>query len=295
MSQAPTTTTTPSRTSGPHEQRRTLKHDLLEPTVDEQGFPLVLVHGLGATRRHWAPVAPALASSRRVVTVDLPGFGDSPPDERFSFQLANAQLVSLLRELNLERCVLVGHSMGGLVTLSVAREAPDLVSRIVLVDAQLLTLFRLLRHPLTATAHPVQLTSVLAMVLGGLVPARGAVARMTAGSRGWRRMLYWPVASRPEALDENALRTMYANATSRGINQALADLRRLDAIALFERPAVPVAMIWGRDDRLIADGDTERAQGLLGDPPSASIAACGHLPMLERPENLVRLITQYSG
>jgi pimeloyl-ACP methyl ester carboxylesterase len=256
--------------------------------------PLVLVHGLGATRRHWESVAPQLAADRRVVAVDLPGFGESPRGETFSVKRATSQLTALIRRLGLEECCLVGHSMGGLVVLSMAHTEPDLVGRIVLVDAQLLSLYDILRRPHTFGRHPAPALAILAMLVGGAVPGRGPLAAATADSTLLRRLFYWPVTRRPAQLDPELLRSAYASATNRGIYGAVAELRRIDPVSLFDRPAVPTAMIWGDDDRLIGPGDTERARSELGDPPGAAIENCGHLPMLESPDALVRLVRDFS-
>ena len=88
------------------------------------GEPLVLVHGLGGSRRIWAPVIDRLEAEREVIAVDLPGFGESAPladgTPPTAANLAGA-VDELVGELGLERPHLAGNSLGGWVALELAK------------------------------------------------------------------------------------------------------------------------------------------------------------------------------
>jgi pimeloyl-ACP methyl ester carboxylesterase len=102
--------------------------------------PLVLVHGLGGSHLNWVGVAPALARHRRVVALDLVGFGLTPHEGRSSNVRDNAALVArFVREVVGEPAVLMGNSMGGMISLLVADRFPEVVEALVLVDASLPT------------------------------------------------------------------------------------------------------------------------------------------------------------
>ena len=97
--------------------------------------PLVLVHGLGGSHLNWVQVAPALAEIRRVIAIDLAGFGLTPGAGRDLSVRANAALLGrFIREELGGRSVLVGNSMGGMVSLLLAAAEPDVVAGLVLVD-----------------------------------------------------------------------------------------------------------------------------------------------------------------
>ena len=105
--------------------------------VEGVGQPtVVLVHGWMAERSLWARQLPELTAKHRVVTVDLPGHGDGS-DARSEWSVAGLgdDLAALLDELDLRDAVLVGHSMGGAVSLHAAAKAPERVAGIVAVDA----------------------------------------------------------------------------------------------------------------------------------------------------------------
>lgn len=97
--------------------------------------PMVLLHALGESRADWAPVLPRFAQQYRVYAVDQRGHGDSDRPGSYSFDALAADAVALLDALGLTDVLLVGHSMGGIVTYRTALARPDLVTRIVVEDA----------------------------------------------------------------------------------------------------------------------------------------------------------------
>ena len=101
-----------------------------------EGPTFVLVHGLGGSLLNWASVAPGLARWGRVVALDLAGFGLTPLERRSAGVTANRRLLgAFLKALELPPVVLVGNSMGGMVSLLQAARAPETISALVLVDA----------------------------------------------------------------------------------------------------------------------------------------------------------------
>lgn len=100
------------------------------------GLSVVLVHGLGGSTLLWRLNIPALATSHRVIALDLPGHGHSEkPLADYSVGFLAEALAGLLDALGLERVALVGHSLGGHVCLRLALAQPERVARLVLVDA----------------------------------------------------------------------------------------------------------------------------------------------------------------
>ncbi len=98
-----------------------------------EGEIMLLVHGLGGSLANWDAVGPRLAKDRRVLAIDLPGFGMSPPQANYRLE-THARAVANFIEAAGYPVVLVGNSMGGLVSEFVAAHRPDLVSRLILVS-----------------------------------------------------------------------------------------------------------------------------------------------------------------
>jgi pimeloyl-ACP methyl ester carboxylesterase len=99
------------------------------------GPTVVLVHGLGGSHLNWDLLAPLLTPHGRVYAIDLPGFGRSEPGERKVSVQANVAVVKrFIDEVAGTPVVLVGNSMGGMISILVAGERPDAVSSLVLLD-----------------------------------------------------------------------------------------------------------------------------------------------------------------
>src|SRR5580700_9616790 len=97
---------------------------------------VILVHGWTCDETTWTEQVPALAKDYRVVTLDLPGHGksDSPKDGKFSMDLFARAIEAVRAEVNADRVVLVGHSMGTPVVLRYARLYPQHTAALVFVD-----------------------------------------------------------------------------------------------------------------------------------------------------------------
>jgi haloacetate dehalogenase len=106
-----------------------------------QGSPVVLLHGHPRTHATWHRVAPLLAARHTVVCPDLRGYGRStlPPDRpdhgQSSKRAMAADVMALMRMLGHQRFGVVGHDRGALVALRAALDHPDVVTRLVIMDA----------------------------------------------------------------------------------------------------------------------------------------------------------------
>lgn len=99
-----------------------------------EGPPLVLLHGIGASRRDWEFNVPTFAQDYRVITPDLRGFGLSEKSGNYGVATFANDVWQLLQQLGIERFDLIGHSMGGAVALQMAVDQPRRISRLVAAD-----------------------------------------------------------------------------------------------------------------------------------------------------------------
>jgi pimeloyl-ACP methyl ester carboxylesterase len=94
-----------------------------------KGFPVILIHGFCETNRIWDSFAERLSSNFRVITPDLPGFGKSPlPNGKISIKNVASTLNRRLHQLEIQKCLVIGHSLGGYVTLSMVAQRPGLIA-----------------------------------------------------------------------------------------------------------------------------------------------------------------------
>lgn len=102
-----------------------------------QGPPVILLHGFPFDHTVWGPVAELLSGEARLILPDLRGFGRSPvPEGVYSMRLLAEDLVGLMNRLEIDKAVVVGHSMGGYVALSFAQAYPGRLCGLGLVATQ---------------------------------------------------------------------------------------------------------------------------------------------------------------
>lgn len=96
--------------------------------------PLVLLHGIESSSSYWEPVVPILAKDRRIIVIDLLGFGDSPKPQNIAYSLNDhvLWLEQTFDQLNLKTFELAGHSLGSLVALAYAAKHPKQISKLTL-------------------------------------------------------------------------------------------------------------------------------------------------------------------
>ena len=99
------------------------------------GPAVVCLHGGGQTAYMFEELGPVLAASGHFVFApDLPGHGDSDPLDEFGRHELAATIAPLCAHFGIERAALVGASLGGMTSITVAAARPDLVAAIVLID-----------------------------------------------------------------------------------------------------------------------------------------------------------------
>lgn len=101
--------------------------------VDGEGEALVLLHGFIESMAIWDDFTKVLAKNFKVIRIDLPGHGKTPLIEKtHSMELMAESVKAVLDALEVKSCVMVGHSMGGYVTLEFAKQYPELLKGICL-------------------------------------------------------------------------------------------------------------------------------------------------------------------
>ncbi len=93
----------------------------------------VLMHFLGGSHRTWGPTLPFLDREYRCIALNTPGFGDASEVHGYTVEAMADQVDETLRQLKLERCILVGHSMTGKVAVVLAARRPDYLEGLILV------------------------------------------------------------------------------------------------------------------------------------------------------------------
>jgi pimeloyl-ACP methyl ester carboxylesterase len=241
------------------------------------GEPVLLLHGLGATKASFLPTLAALAGERRrAIAIDLPGFGDSakPLRARYDPRFFARSIVAVLDALGLDRADLIGNSMGGRVAIEAGLRHPDRVRRLVLLAPSLAWLRDRPWAPLLRLVPP---------QLGVIQPApRGLVETIVrrsvpGGADGWTaagvdEFLRSYLTPKGRAAFYAAARNIYLE-EPHGPDGFWTRLPELTPPSLF---------IWGRHDPLVPRGFARHVREALPDAEHVELN-CGHVPQLERP------------
>jgi pimeloyl-ACP methyl ester carboxylesterase len=258
----------------------------------DDGPAVVLVHGLGGSHLNWDLLAPLLNGHARVLALDLPGFGRSEPGARKASVVANAvALDRFLAEVVGEPAVLVGNSMGGMLSLLAAGARPAAVTGLVLLDPAVPGPRRAL-DPLVA--------AMFAVYAVPFVGERFLRMRRTRQSElvRVREMLELvgvdPDGVPPEVIDRSVTLLQEREdvegmdraflAAARSLLRVLADPRRYRTAMASIR--VPVLLVHGDRDRLIP---VAAARDIARRHPTwryVEMADVGHVPQLQVPEKL---------
>lgn len=98
------------------------------------GEPLLILHGLFGTYENWGSQIKGLAEHFQVIAIDLRNHGRSPHADEFTYPAMAADVLELMDNLGLESAHILGHSMGGKVAMQIALNAPQRLSKLVVVD-----------------------------------------------------------------------------------------------------------------------------------------------------------------
>jgi len=254
--------------------------------VQSDSVPLILLHGMSSSLNTWDSVVFYLANHRRVISLDLPGFGltGPSPENMYNFDYYNKFIDSFTRRLQLTKFTLVGNSMGGSIAWNYALFNPAVVDKLVLIDA-----------------------------VG--YPKRGE-----SGSLGFK-IASTPVINNillfatPKALVRKSLETIYFDQSrvtdaqvERFHDMAIREGNRAAALLIFKGSfgtsqfkgkikeiKTPTLVLWGDKDNLIS---VENAYQFNQDIKGSKLEVypnVGHVPMEEVPERVAKSILDFIG
>ena len=257
------------------------------------GPAIVMIHGLAGQAKHFThSLVDRLAADHRVIVVERPGSGwsDAAPGASHAIRAQAAVIAAFIRKLELQRPLVVGHSLGGAVSLALALDHPDVVGGLALIA------------PLT------QVVAEASPVFAPLMIPSAAV----------RRLVAWTLAAPVSiARSSKALETVFgpeaapADFADRGggmlglrpraFMAASADLMAAaeDLPGMVERyPSItaPVGVLYGRGDRLL--DAALHGEGLVRQLPSVDlevVEGAGHMLPITRPELCDAFIRRMAG
>jgi pimeloyl-ACP methyl ester carboxylesterase len=258
------------------------------------GAPLLYVHGGLSGAFEVAPILAALAANHRVLAVDRPGHGLADPFDYRGIDLfdhGRAFLREVIDTLELPTVDVVANSLGAFISVALAIDAPDRVSRLALVGA-----------PFGVKRRPPLMMLPLGLPLIGQRLGRHMFANAT--REGSRKFWCQVLVEDPERLDDLLLdadaANMRQNAQSMlSLIASIADARRLGyrrALIIGDRwqaVTTPTLFVWGERD---AFGSPNEAETLVEKNPNLRllrVPGAGHFPWIEAPETVLAEIDRF--
>jgi pimeloyl-ACP methyl ester carboxylesterase len=254
------------------------------------GPPVVLVHGMVNSSRHWEGVAARLADRYTVIAPDLIGHGDSAtPRGDYSLGAHAAVIRDLLSALGVGRATIVGHSLGGGVAMVFFWQFPHRVERLGLVSSGGLgrEVSPLLRSAALPGASALLALAASDGVTGALERAGTALRRRGSGLG----VQLQAVARALRPLGGPGQREAFVHTLRAVIDPRGQRVSATDRLYLLE--AVPTLIAWGERDRTIPRAHGAAAHAAVPHSRHVTIPGAAHFPHLEAPDALAAALHEF--
>jgi pimeloyl-ACP methyl ester carboxylesterase len=235
------------------------------------GPAVVLVHGWLSSSRIWEQLAGRLAQRFTVYTLDLSGFGESDkPLSGYGIRNGSRLLYAFCAHFGLTRANVIGHDLGGAMTVKLAADHPDVVGRLVVISAP---------ADEDQIDLPTMLWLVTVPVIGPIFYAVGRVARPV--RRLWMRPFVADADDLTEVIVDDAGRS-----TPAAVSKTLSISRREISGGRLARQAriikIPLLVVAGEEDQIVDPQSVGVWAGGVDRAEICLIDECGHMPMVER-------------
>lgn len=249
-----------------------------------QGPQLLLLHGFTGSGRNWHPILPALIEHFQVTLVDILGHGrsDSPtPPERYRMTAVSADLITLLDQLEIEQCHLLGYSMGGRLALFTAVHYPSRIRSLTLESSS----------PGLATEQAQQARRQSDETLADWIEAKGIEAFVN----HWERLSLWESQKQLSDKVRHTLRQQRLTNSVQGLANSLRGMgtgAQPNLWPYLDKLMLPTLQIVGElDDKFVQINQNMAQQ--LPNTRLIVIPQAGHTVHLERPSLYTQHLTTF--
>ncbi|PXV55349.1 Pimeloyl-ACP methyl ester carboxylesterase [Dyella jiangningensis] len=248
-----------------------------------EGPTLLMLHGFAASKEVWMKQMEQLSPHFHVIAPDLPGWGESSRVDGASYNIdaQASRLQAFIEALHLPKVVLIGHSMGGAIAGVYAAEHPEHVAELALLDS----------FGLKANENDFSRTAMSGKNVF-LFDNREQFAQATAWA--FAKPLNIPGRFQDVLIARNQKDRAFLEHTFnelRDPSQYLSLQSRLDKLQM------PVLGLWCHDDKIIDISALDSLRNGLKNASGIStsmLTGCNHMPIVEKPEETARIITQFA-
>lgn len=232
-----------------------------------EGAAVVILHGWGGRIESMSPVVSCLAARFRVLALDLPGFGESPPPSGSWGTPDYAAFVrDVLAEKGVARAHFLGHSFGGKTSLYLAATHGGVVDKLILVDPTGL------RSSPSLQVRAKRTLSKVAKLLGAAGPP----------GRAARSALYRRISS-SDYQDAGPMRPTLVRVVNEDLSPLLSAVRS------------PTLIVWGTEDEAVPVAHGRTMERLIPDAGLVLFEGAGHFPYLDERDRFCRIVRHFLG
>src|SRR5215208_3639521 len=254
------------------------------------GPPVLLIHGMVNSSKHWETVALRLADRYTVIAPDLLGYGDSAAVRGdYSLGAHACSIRDLLTTIGIDRATVVGHSLGGGIAMQFFYQFPQRVERLALVSSGGLG------HKVSPMLRGAALPGAAAgiwLVANRRVRAavEGAADRMV--GRGNRKAIYLQAVARAmRPLEESAARRAFLQTLRSVVDIRGQHVSAIDRLYLLGE--LPTLIVWGERDNTIPMKHGLAAHELIPNSRFITLPKAAHFPHLEDPDGLAAALLDW--
>ena len=234
------------------------------------GDTIIMLHGFTGSKDNWLWFAKSFTPNYRVIIPDIPGFGDSskPQDAKYNIMSQVERLNLFVKELKLTKFHIVGNSMGGDIAGNYAVTYPDMVKTLALFDS-------------AGVVSPIKSERTLLLEKGISAPL---VVKNVNEYDKYLEMGFNKPPQMPSIIKKYlAQQAVKASSFNEKIyNELNTDLTALES--KLNKITVPTLIVWGDSDKIIHVSSVPIFKKNIKNSQSAIIKECGHLPMMEKPQ-----------
>ncbi|MBW2147749.1 MAG: alpha/beta fold hydrolase [Deltaproteobacteria bacterium] len=266
-----------------YSQYATWEHGKLHYVTAGRGSKVILIHGLGGSWDNWKIIIPIISARHRVYALDLPGFGLSDrPEVSYSIPFMTQAVLAFMEKAGVEKADFVGHSMGGHVLMDLALKHPEKIQRMILLDAV----------GAQSLWEPLRRLTLLGL---GLLEQNPEWL-----SPGWVKQLVETCFYKPNDESEEmvkffmaALQRPEGQQLVRSFSNAAQGILNYPLAHRLRQIRVKTLVVWGQNDRVVSLDHAVTLNREISGSQLRLIPRSGHIPQLERPERLARIMLEY--
>ncbi len=246
-----------------------------------EGMPVIILHGLFGQSDNWVTVARRIADQFSVYVPDQRNHGQSPHAAVHTYPALADDLLEFMEQQQIEKTILIGHSMGGKVAMTFALEHPEMVEKLVIIDISPR------KYP-ERNIHTQVITRMLSINLEAL-PSRTEIENMLELRVADPRIRMFILKNLYYKMPGQLAWRLNLEAINNSLDQLFDGIRNNASYA------GPTLFIWGGKSDYVADEDMGFIQRMFPDAVMKTISGASHWVHADAPEELCYLLSIFLG